>query len=104
MAIKDNLIMKVLKISEISHILAKTNKGDLTLRLAYEETEKDYKFVLDAVPVEDKQNKELLDLFEGILYGEDKLESVINLLDKTVDEVGKINDKLNDNTKTEKSS
>ena len=94
MAEKDNLIMRVLKISDISHILAKTNKGDLTLRLAYEGTEKDYRFVLDAVPVEDKQNKELLDLFDGILYGEDKLESIINLLDKTVTEVGNINDRI----------
>ena len=63
---KDQLIMKVLKISEISHILAKTNKGDLTLKLIF--GEKDYKFFLDAVPMEDKENKQLIKLFEGILY------------------------------------
>lgn len=68
MSQKDNLIMRALKLSEISHTIAKTNKGDLNLKLTYEGTENDYKFVLDAVPLEEKSNKELLSLFEGVLY------------------------------------
>lgn len=68
MADRDNLIMKALKVSEVSSIIAKTNKGELTLRLKYEGTGNDYRFTLDAVPLEDKENKELLKLFEGLLY------------------------------------
>ena len=67
---KDQLIMKVLKTSEISHVLAKTNKGDLTLKLIF--GEKDYRFFLDAVPMEDKENKQLIKLFDGILYTTDE--------------------------------
>ena len=88
---KDQLIMKVLKISEISHILAKTNKGDLTLKLRF--GEKDYKFFLDAVPMEDKENKELIKLFEGILYtreSEEIVEEIPNIVPIELEEAAKI--------------
>ncbi len=60
---KDNLIMQVLKVSEINHAIAITNKGSLTLRLPYKGTAKDYRFVLDAVPLPEKLNKELINLY-----------------------------------------
>lgn len=64
----DNKVMSVMKISEIRHIIAHTNKGDLCLMLPYNGTERDYKFVLDAVPYDEKTNKELLQSFDDILF------------------------------------
>lgn len=59
----DNLIMSILKVSELSHVIATTNKGPLMLRLPYQGKANDYRFVLDAVPFEEKKNKELINLF-----------------------------------------
>ncbi len=64
----DNSIMSITKVSEIRHIIAHTSKGDLCLMLPFKGTEFDYRFVLDAVPFDDKENKELLELFNGVLY------------------------------------
>lgn len=64
----DNAIMKSLKISEIRHVVAFTSKGDLAIMLNFGEHEDMYQFVLDAVPVEKDINKQLLKLYEGILY------------------------------------
>lgn len=61
----DNKIMKILKVSELSHVLAKTNRGELVLRLRLNGTAKDYRFVMDAVPVSDEQNAELIRIFYG---------------------------------------
>lgn len=57
----DNEIMRVLKVNEISHILAKTNLGELTVKLKKEEDT--YNFFLDAVPFEEKENVELRKYF-----------------------------------------
>ena len=63
---RDNQLMKLLKVSEIRHIICHTDKGDFALMLTRDS--KDYHFVLDAVPVDPKLNKELLKLFKGVLY------------------------------------
>lgn len=65
---QDNLAMKVLKVNELRHIICTTDKGDLSMMLRKGGGENDYRFILDAVPCEDKQNKELLQLFNGILF------------------------------------
>lgn len=64
----DNEIMKLLKISSIDHIIARTSLGDLTLRLHWEGTSEDYVFVLDSVQQDKETNQKLLKLFYGILY------------------------------------
>jgi galactose-1-phosphate uridylyltransferase len=63
---KDLKIMELLGINEIRHLIAHTNKGELTLMLRKGENR--YRFVLDAVPVSEIFNKELMDL----LYPEPK--------------------------------
>lgn len=65
---QDNRLMKALKIGEIRHILANTDKGTLCLTLKSGGTIADYKFTLDAVPFSNKENKQLMDFFEGTLY------------------------------------
>lgn len=57
-----------MKVSELAHTIAKTDKGDLTLKLVYGQTGDDYTFVLDAVPFDQEQNKQLIALFKGVLY------------------------------------
>lgn len=64
----DNKVMTDLKLNEIRHVIAHTDKGDLCLMLRKDGAAKDYRFVLDAVPMSDEQNKELLDLFNGVLF------------------------------------
>lgn len=61
----DNQIMRVMKIDSISHLVANTNRGTLTLTLTKGGGENDYRYALDAVPYDDKTNKELLELFYG---------------------------------------
>lgn len=65
---KDNYIMNTMKVSSLSHVIAHTDKGTLTLKLSKGGSEYDYRFVLDAVPFSDKENKELLELFKGVLF------------------------------------
>ncbi len=67
----DNRIMTVLRLTEVSHEICVTNRGHLRLTLAKDGVGKDYRFVLDAVPVEAKQNKELLDLFIDVICPQD---------------------------------
>lgn len=64
----DNAIMRITKVSEIRHVLAHTDKGDLCLMLPFKGTEYDYRFVLDSVPYDDKTNKKLLENFNGHLF------------------------------------
>lgn len=64
----DNLAMTSLKLEEIRHVIAHTDKGDLCLMLRKGGSGRDYKFVLDAVPVEEEKNKELMSLFNGVLF------------------------------------
>lgn len=66
-AIRDNDVMKVLKVEQLRHIVAHTNHGDLTLQLKKGQTEQDYIFVLDAVPCNAEQNKDLKILYKDIL-------------------------------------
>lgn len=65
---RDNQLMKLLKVSEIRHVVCHTDKGDFSLMLKYGGKAKDYLFILDAVPVESKLNKELLEIFNGVLF------------------------------------
>lgn len=58
---KDIEIMRLLKVTELRHMLAHTNVGDLTLLIRKGESE--YTFCLDAVPVDKEQNKELMALY-----------------------------------------
>lgn len=67
-AVVDNQIMSLLKVETLAHQVATTNKGTLTLSLHKGGNENDYRFILDAVPLEDKTNKELIEHFKGTLY------------------------------------
>lgn len=62
---KDIRIMELLGLNEISHMVAKTSKGDLTLQLR--KGEATYHLVLDAIPVDREIHEELMQL----LYGAD---------------------------------
>ena len=64
----DNAVMRITKVSEIRHVIAHTSHGDLCLMLPFKGTAKDYRFVLDAIPFVDKENQELIELFNGYLY------------------------------------
>lgn len=57
--------MKLLGLNDISHFIAKTSKGDLTLQLRKGEAE--YRLILDAVPVDAEVHDELMEL----LFAED---------------------------------
>lgn len=65
-AAQDNKIMKILGITEIKHLIAHTNKGELTLMLRKGERAHDYRFVIDSVPLEDEKNDELKELYNII--------------------------------------
>lgn len=65
---RDNQLMKLLKVSEIRHVICHTDKGDFCLTLVKGGAAKDYRFVLDAVPVEPKENKVLMGIFDGVLF------------------------------------
>ena len=62
MAKNDNLVMLSLKVNEIAHVIAQTDKGTLTMKLNKGGGASDYSFVLDAVPLDEKKTKELLGL------------------------------------------
>jgi len=88
MAKADNLIMRVLKVSELSHTIAKTDKGDLNLRLNYEGKAEDYKFTLDAIPMEEKANNNLIELFNGIIYDIPEVENepIVQAIEELVEQ------------------
>jgi len=65
---RDNKVMEHLKVSEINHFIARTNRGELMLHLPYQGTSEDYWFILDSVRVDPEANKELIKSFNGILY------------------------------------
>lgn len=62
-ALQDNKIMKELGVNEIHHIVARTNKGELSIMLRKDEDSTQYRFVLDSVPVEDEKNDTLKMLY-----------------------------------------
>lgn len=59
----DNALMRGLKVKEIGHTMAWTDRGNLILKLRYKEEWRSYRFFLDAVPVSDTLNKSLLKLY-----------------------------------------
>ncbi len=63
---KDQMVMDLTKTSLISHVIATTDKGSLTLNLRKGEVS--YFFSLDSVPFDSKINRELLEAFDGVLY------------------------------------
>lgn len=67
-AIIDNKIMSIMKVNTLSHLVAQTDKGHLTLTLPKGGSKYDYRFVLDSVPYNDEDNEALIDLFKGVLY------------------------------------
>lgn len=75
----DNRIMTVLRLNSVSHEIAVTDRGHLRLTLNKGDAGKDYKFVLDAVPVDPKVNKELLELFIDIICPVDVEAQVLDL-------------------------
>lgn len=62
----DQMIMGITKTNSISHMVAKTDKGDLTLNIKKGDVA--YTFCLDAVPYPSDVNKELLKAFDNVLY------------------------------------
>ena len=65
---QDNRLMNALKIKEIRHILAATDRGALCLTLKEGGSFNDYRFTLDAIPFDDKDNQQLMNFYEGTLY------------------------------------
>lgn len=64
----DNAIMRMLKLSNIRHVIAHTSRGDLCLNLPFEGTWKDYRFFLDAVPLEDEENERFMNIVKDSLF------------------------------------
>jgi hypothetical protein len=56
----DNRIMELLKITDLSHIIAQTSHGPLSIQLR--KGEHTYRFLLDSVPVTDETHDELMEL------------------------------------------
>jgi len=63
-ATKDNKVMKLLGLKEVRHVIMHTNRGELTLMLNKDESAKDYRYVLDSVPLEYEQNDALKELLK----------------------------------------
>ncbi len=57
---KDNELMCILDLSEISRVICNTNKSYLTLKLR--KGEKEYWLHLDSVPLSKEDNKEVMEL------------------------------------------
>lgn len=66
-AIADNAIMTITKTDQIRHVIANTDKGDFCLTLRKGQSELEYRFVLDAVPFDDKDNADLLKIFDDVI-------------------------------------
>ena len=64
----DKEVMRLLKVKELRHLIAGTDKGDLSLMIRKDEPMTEYRFVLDAVPVSDEVNNFLLKQFNKILF------------------------------------
>jgi len=62
---QDNELMRILKVSEIRHLIATTNNGQLFKVLRFGEIE--YHYTLDAVPLNKEKTEEIIKL-----YGEKK--------------------------------
>ncbi len=57
---QDNEVMKILKVNVIQRVVCHTDKGILTLQIRKGDTK--YHLVLDAVPLDKDDNKELMDM------------------------------------------
>lgn len=58
----DNKIIEILKVTQIRHPLGWTDKGEFSLLLR--KGEKEYTFMVDAIPVDAEQGKKLKKYFE----------------------------------------
>lgn len=74
---KDQKIMELLKVMNISRLVAQTSLGDLKLMLR--KGEREYNLVLDAVPLEKELNREMMEL----LFAKEKVPQVKKTLDIT---------------------
>jgi len=61
----DNKIMRVLKVSEIMYPIARTNKGELSLKLAYGGAGKDYRICLDSVALDKKESDSIIEFYKS---------------------------------------
>lgn len=64
----DNAVMRLLKLSSIRHVIAHTSRGDLCLNLPFEGTWQDYRFFLDAVPLDDEDNEKLMGIVKDSIF------------------------------------
>ena len=62
-SLRDNKIMLVTKTNEIRHILANTDKGQLTVGLSKGQSDLMYQFYLDSIPYSRENNDELVKIF-----------------------------------------
>lgn len=62
-SIRDNKIMLLTKVNEIRHVLARTDKGELTVGLSKGQSDLMYQFYLDSIPYSLENNKELIAIF-----------------------------------------
>lgn len=72
----DQKVMELLRVMDISRLIAYTSLGELKLQLR--KGEKEYKLILDAVPLEEELNKELMEL----LFAKDTVPQVNKVLSK----------------------
>lgn len=59
---RDNELMRILKLTDISHQLYITPKGPLTLKLVFGGTDNDYVYVLDSIELEKDKQIDLIKL------------------------------------------
>ena len=63
-SVEDNKLMRVLKLSEISYPIARTSKGELSLKLAFGGAGKDYRITLDSVPLDKKTSDTIITFYK----------------------------------------
>jgi hypothetical protein len=59
---RDQELMEILKVNEISYLIAHTDRGELALSLR--SGEDDYRFTFNSAPVDDELNDELMKFYE----------------------------------------
>jgi len=58
---QDKELMRILKVSELRHLIATTNNGELNKVLRFNEDE--YFYTLDSVPLEKDKQEEVIKLY-----------------------------------------
>lgn len=96
---RDNEVMRVLDLKEISRVICNTDKSYLTLKLRKEEDH--YWLYLDSVPLSEEDNKELM----AILFPSKEIQQVSttlvidsNLVEKSIKNIN--NELIDPNTTT----